>query len=392
MKKLGASKRKIKAKHQLLGPNATSVVSCRRCYIKLQYPKGTEERKAALRAYHGSHHPRCPELTANKKKATGSVAVAATLPPSAPTNKSPANVVKKLHSMVLNDDFVSDFKVKIDKRMETLELEGKPKWALMKRSAPATIRLAVDILLSTFQHRRSACQYPFLPESPKLKKAMKEYYSLFPLGTATFTFPEDRSGISSKAYSGLAGQRIIYLDWQLAFPKQPLPCPKCGGFLVHKQTNFQKNKGSLFPIHCQDGAFIWCVIMKYACSTCQGSVDANDGRLLQLLPPHIAATYPVSPENATDGARFHLHKDWMQDFEQMLPELLLPTAPATYPLAQAVHLHKPTRIPRLHHRCYAGPPYFCQRFFAYCSQTGVRGKPPHDPLCPKRMVFNPIYM
>ena len=221
---------------------------------------------------------------------------------------------------------------------------------------------------------------------------METYYSFFPLGTATFTFPEDAAGNPSPAYHSLAGQHIIYLDWQLAFPNHSLKCPECGGFLNHTQTNFQRKKGSLFPIWNQDGSAIWCVIMKYTCSKCKENVDANEGRLLQRLPEHMTAAYPVVPQYATRDGGFHLHKDAMQDFEHMLPVLVPSPAPVMHPMTQNVPMGFLTAS-ATRYCCFTTYPFQCESYRNYCNHqkrlAPVLGRPPHDHWCPKKMAgFN----
>ncbi len=39
----------------------------------------------------------------------------------------------------------------------------------------------------------------------------------------------------------------------------------------------------------------WCVVMNYKCESCDTNYQANDGRLLLLLPPDVGGAYPVLP-------------------------------------------------------------------------------------------------
>ena len=332
MKKLGA-KLKRKAKHVASRMNVASSKpfipkkDCKRCRLA-----GTKE----LPSYHEGHNVLCPNKRENKMKIQqntmrdyiegGNVMTKRKAPPTPRTPVAPSvNViagsvgynVQQLHSMGIDSDFVSDLKKNMDERMEKLEKDQEFDWAKNKQ-CPSVVILAVDLLLAQFSHKRKPSPEGHLPHSPKFTEAMESYYSFFPIGTTTFTFPEDTTGKPSPVYHCLSGQKIIYLDWQLAFPDLPLPCPECRGFMTHTRTNFLKNKGSLFPIWNQDGTIIWSVIMKYSCSKCNKTCDANDGRLLQLLPAHVAAAYPVPPRYATCGGGFHLHKDVIRYFEFML--------------------------------------------------------------------------
>ena len=70
--------------------------------------------------------------------------------------------------------------------------------------------------------------------------------------------------------------------------------------------------------------------MSYRCQNCKRIVDANDGRLLNLLPAHVSSNYPVLPKYAKNGsfdmandeyrrnASFHLHRDVTQVLERVM--------------------------------------------------------------------------
>jgi len=310
-------------------------IHCERCRLnKLPEPW----KKWALKKHKDAHDDLCPLKLSNKRKAiqtntmrnyidgagtlvttrTGSTSKA--IPPVNIIAGSVGYNIQNLNSMAVEGDFVSDMKLEMDARMEKLK-DGVKEFVDMtaRKQAPAVIILAVDMLLSQFKHKRKASPDSLLPNTKMFREAHAVYSDFFPIHTAIFTFPEDTTGKPSPAYHCLAGQQIMYLDWQLCFPGTALPCPKCGrGFLIHKQTNFMKNKGNLFPIWNQDGSIIWSVIMKYQCTKCQDTIDGNDGRLLQLLPAHMAAAYPVPPRFATETGGFHLHKDAIQFLEHML--------------------------------------------------------------------------
>ena len=61
---------------------------------------------------------------------------------------------QQLTSMALGSDFISDLKKNIDQKMELLEKEKKPAWAL-KRQSPPVISLAVETLIDQFKIQRS---------------------------------------------------------------------------------------------------------------------------------------------------------------------------------------------------------------------------------------------
>jgi hypothetical protein len=130
----------------------------------------------------------------------------------------------------------------------------------------------------------------------------------------------------SPHYHALEGQSIVNVDWKLAFPKVELLCYNCKHFrntathLLHNRTNFSKRK-QLFPIWSHSGLpTTWCVVMNYKCESCDTNCQANDGRLLSLLPPDVAGAYPVLPRYAS--GQFHLHRDVSDDVELLMKILL----------------------------------------------------------------------
>ncbi|CAJ1934064.1 unnamed protein product [Cylindrotheca closterium] len=261
------------------------------------------------------------DYTTNVRRAT-----AATAAPQRKKKAPPINVIagsvgyntQHLNSMGIDSDFVSDMKRSIDERMDELERNQKPSWAL-GRQAPPRMIIATDLILSQFEHRRPQSADSVLPQTKGFCTAMTAYNAYFPLGSTSFIFPQDTSYSPSPTYHCLSGDEILHVDWQLAFLNLRLPCPKCSrGSLVHTQRNFKKNPGSLFPIWRHDGAITRAVIMKYICLSCKELVDANEGRLLQMLPAHVAAAYPVPPRYATSEGGFHLHKNGIAFFEHIL--------------------------------------------------------------------------
>src|SRR5210317_1286572 len=79
-------------------------------------------------------------------------------------------------------------------------------------------------------------------------------------------------------------------------------------------------------------------------------------------------------------------------------------APLMHPTTQTVPLQNPYNYPMnpinffaakpisnqhyLNDHCYLSYPYYCQPYKNYKNNPKKRGKPPHDPQCPKRMGFN----
>ena len=56
--------------------------------------------------------------------------------------------------------------------------------------------------------------------------------------------------------------------------------------------------------------------MRYQCPHCKTRYQANDGRLLSLLPADVASAYPVLPRYA--AGPFHLHRDLSDDVESLM--------------------------------------------------------------------------
>jgi hypothetical protein len=227
-------------------------------------------------------------------------------------------------------DFVTDLRSEMESSNRALlENDDEKKWAT-NATAPVAYCLAIDHILSQFEHRRKKSKDAMLPHTEDFRSQINRYYELFPLGNCEFVFPKDHNRRPSPVYHQIEGQSMIYLDWQLCYPNLPLPCPSCADLvskgtkaarpyqflLEHDRTNFSKAKGQLFPIWKFDGTVIWCVVMNYNCAECSATIAANDGQLLQLLPAHVAATYPVLPKYAT-GA-FHLHNDASAFLETMM--------------------------------------------------------------------------
>ena len=226
-------------------------------------------------------------------------------------------------------DFVQDMRHCVDKAMSTANDKDSSLNFAFSCKAPPVLVIAMNNIIEQFGHRRPPSASATLPMTPDFVKKIERYYEIFPQGSCQFEFPKDLNKDPSPTYHQLEGEKIIYLDWNLCHPDVILPCPVCAynvrngsaashsdSFLVHTRCNFRKNQGSLFPIWNFDGSIVWCAVMVYQCQYCKENVSANDGHLLNMLPPHVSATYPVLPKYACGG--FHLHKDTSRFLELMM--------------------------------------------------------------------------
>jgi hypothetical protein len=213
----------------------------------------------------------------------------------------------------------------LDERMEKLESEGTDYRWLDDKKYPAAIGLLVDHICSLFQHKKPTNSANYAtPETLAKQEANEKYRAFFPPGSMVFTFGmdmNDKNEPPSPHYHALEGQSIVHVDWKLAFPAVDLLCYNCKhssdtkAHLVHDRTNFSKNK-QLFPLWTNSGLPMWCVLMNYKCESCKTCYAANDGRLLSLLLPDVAAAYPVLPKYAS--GQFHLHTDVSDDVDLLM--------------------------------------------------------------------------
>ena len=202
--------------------------------------------------------------------------------------------------------------------------------------APLVVAMAVHSIIKKFEHRRPQSIDGVLPFTPGFLRAYDKYKKFFPPQTCLFEFPKQATSSlnpPSQYYDQLEGTSILYLDWQLMFPQMRIPCPDCvdagrfstsasgsanNCFLYHTKTNFSTHK-TLFPIWNANGTITWSVIMNYKCKACSQSFKGNEGRLLNLLAPHVRRAYPVLPRYAANkNATFHLHKDQSQVLESLM--------------------------------------------------------------------------
>ena len=211
----------------------------------------------------------------------------------------------------------------LDERMKKLESEGADYHWLGQKKYPAAIGLLVDYICSLFQHKKPThSAHSATLETAAKQEAIERYRAFFPPGSLAFTFGMDvNDKNASPHYHALEGQSILHVDWKLSFPAVDLLCYNCKHVLnkkehlVHDRTNFSKSK-QLFPIWTNSGLPTWCVVMNYKCESCKTCYPANDGRLLSLLPPDVAAAYPVLPRYAS--GQFHLHTDLSDDVDLLM--------------------------------------------------------------------------
>jgi hypothetical protein len=214
----------------------------------------------------------------------------------------------------------------LDERMKKLESEGTDYHWLDQKKYPAAIGLLVDYICSLFQHRKPTnSAHSATPETVAKQEAIEKYRAFFPAGSLAFTFGMDVNDKNdpSPHYHALEGQSILHVDWKLAFPAVDLLCYNCmhtrsmKEHLVHDRTNFSKSR-QLFPIWTNSGLPTWCIVMSYKCESCKTCYAANDGRLLSILPPDVAAAYPVLPRYASGPGQFHLHTDLSDDVDLLM--------------------------------------------------------------------------
>ena len=190
-----------------------------------------------------------------------------------------------------------------------------------------TIGLLCDYIVKAIEHRKPSATNMNLPPTLAMDKAMNAYHQFFRPGELSFCVPPDTTHSNSlpgSYYSSIEGKSVYYVDWKLAFPNLPLPCPLCksndagptlGPTLVHDRTNFSKNR-LLFPLWNKSGLPSWCIVMHYKCEKCQSRFQGNDGRILANLPEYASGSYPVLPRYAS--GTFHLHQDLTDDLESVM--------------------------------------------------------------------------
>jgi hypothetical protein len=209
----------------------------------------------------------------------------------------------------------SNLRLEVDSRIKIFHSESAFHWAKDKAFPPA-VGLMADYICGLLEHRRPADTSEPLPTTILMEEAIHNYRQFFAPGKLDFTFPSAaaEAGAPSPYYHALQETTIMLVDWKLAFPNQSLRCYTCKNTLEHERTNFSK-KRSLFPLWSHNGP-TWCVVMNYKCSSCNICYAANDGRLLSMLNPAVAAAYPVMPTYA--AGTFHLHRDFTDFLEPLM--------------------------------------------------------------------------
>ena len=130
--------------------------------------------------------------------------------------------------------------------------------------------------------------------------------------------PRDLKPID-KWHHMIEGQTLIACCWDINFPFLKLKCrlPGCSGDLKRLRTNWSDGK-QLLPVFCIGGPPMWVMCMKYKCSDCDSTINANDSKLLQSLPCYVRKTYPVDPIYAGDGGKPQLHRNVTDLFPKMM--------------------------------------------------------------------------
>jgi hypothetical protein len=192
-------------------------------------------------------------------------------------------------------------------------------------NAPAGISHMVHHMMGKFNHRKTKGGVDD-PKTAAYLQKQREYRQFFPDSEIEFTFPsEEWTTLPSPHYHALQKTSWIHVDWEISHPGASLNCYECKQNeprneppkLVHDRTNFTKGR-HLFPIFDQGGSVIWASIMYYCCPKCRTRYPGNDGRLLQMLEPHVRSAYRVHPRYALEGATWHLTKELADDLDAEL--------------------------------------------------------------------------
>ena len=176
----------------------------------------------------------------------------------------------------------------IDSRIAAHKNHGFFEWAYSGK-ANTSMLLAIDYIISTFDHKKTSATNSPLPSTISFNEAIKNYRHFFRPGECSFTFPPDMSpsySSPSPFYDSIARECFLYVDWKLINTPVPILCFNCkynnnkcvNVHLEHTRTNYSKNK-TLFPLWTASGAVNWCIIMNYKCPSCNSSYAANDGTL-----------------------------------------------------------------------------------------------------------------
>jgi len=112
----------------------------------------------------------------------------------------------------------------------------------------------------------------------------------------TMTVPAVKQFTKSPEYHSTAGQKLLYVDWNMYGLR--ITCRHCKqGVLRNDRTNFSKNK-ILFPIFGIDGPLQWAMVMSMTCPCCRHRVNANASEVLCDLPAYTRGGYPVESKYA----------------------------------------------------------------------------------------------
>ena len=222
----------------------------------------------------------------------------------------------------INDDnqrtiMAQQLRAELDRRMSS-----KDQPQISGCNAPAGTSHMVHHMMGKFNHRKTKGAAGD-PKTIAYLQKQREYRQYFPASEIKFTFPSEAwTTLPSPHYHALQKTSWIHVDWGISHPGATLRCFECEKKeprneppqLVHDRTNFTKSR-HLFPIFDQGGSVIWASVMSYCCPNCSTRYPGNDGRLLQMLDPHVRSAYPVHPRHALEGATWHLTRELADDLD-----------------------------------------------------------------------------
>ncbi len=164
--------------------------------------------------------------------------------------------------------------------LKTLALNS-PKWKEKGRTAPKIICALTDFVQKqVLGHKR--CIDPLAPF----------------FNGITLSVPERAADPTNPLLHALQGQKLLVVDWELFFPQVRLQCPNCKCGTLKRHTTTWADNGTIFPIFTLHGAPMCALVQQYKCGGeggCRNTIRANEGRLLNTLPPFMSQLYPVEP-------------------------------------------------------------------------------------------------
>jgi hypothetical protein len=211
----------------------------------------------------------------------------------------------------------ADPRAELDHRMASINQSP-----VSEANAPAGMSHMVHCMMKKFRHRKPKGG---AEKTAAYSESQQEHRQHFPKSHIKFTFPSEAwTTLPSPHCHALQNTSWIHVDWEVSHPGIALCCFECKkeapnnepSTLVHDRTNFAKNR-TLFPMFDQGGSVIWASVMSCCCPKCRARHAGNDGRLLQMLDPHVRSACPAQPSrHATEAAAaFHLTKELADDLD-----------------------------------------------------------------------------